>query len=183
MAGPQPEALSNLMNSILVMAEECLIDAGLEVPSQVFVSHGEPPADCCDALSVWVRSLRPGSSTFPIPQTTPARCGELSTIVDVSLRLDRPCFPTLKNSKVAPFPTADEMQTAADALLVDARVLWCCLQAAQEAHTLLPEPFNDVVWGPMTPHRSSDCAGWRWDFTVEGPGCCWVAPTPSPSGS
>ncbi len=112
--------------------------------------------------------------------------------VDMSLGIIRDCFPTVKGeTKKDPFPEAGAVQAASDALLIDARTLWCCLQAAHAAGQLIPPPVGadpadpglDVVWGPMLPRRGGGCAGWEWQFTVEAPACCWDAPPLVGTGS
>lgn len=197
MACPEDEMLSDILNHILAVAEECLEGCDRPIPDDVFHHHGprRPPGDCCSHLTVHVRQIRPtsdgegGQTQFPGTFIgIPNNCGQVQMAVDASLTLSRDCFPTLKDDKSDPFPTAAEMQAASDELAIDARVLWCCLLAAQAAGTLLPPgpqfaDLVDVVWGTMSPFRGGGCAGWEWEFTLNLPSCCW-SPPPSPaSGS
>lgn len=194
MAGPQPELLSDIVNLILANAEECLVDGGRPPFEKVFHHQGprRPPGDCCDYLAIFVRQIRPTTDSeqrlTPFPGTAVARelnCTTIQMALDLSLAFVRPCFPGVTGNKVQPFPEAEAMQVASDDLTIDARVLWCCLIAAQHQGQLLPEPMqpDDVVWGVMAPFRGGGCAGWQWDFTVLVPPCCWEAPPIIGSGS
>ncbi|HUU97856.1 MAG TPA: hypothetical protein VM487_19135 [Phycisphaerae bacterium] len=189
MSGVQPEILSDVANSILVNAEACFESCGIDVPTEVFVSHMKPPDDCCDWMAVWVRDIVP-VNPFPRVQTNiNPNCTEVSMGVLMSLGWKRDCYPTVKDDKTDPFPGGDVMQAAADALLIEARTMWCCILAAYTAGQLLPRdpepdgPQPDIVWGKMTPNRGGGCAGWTWDFTLEVPACCWDAPPLPGSGS
>lgn len=182
-----PEVFSNVANLILNTAEECLAASVLGVPEDAFVSHNRPPDDCCDFISVWYRRLFL-TKGFPSPFGGAARCNDLSIAADMTLVWKRPCWPTVKADPADPFPAPDLVQIAADNLLIDARLMMCCMLAAYETGELTPSTLSPnytfrIAWGALTPLRTGDCAGWQWDFSVEIPSCCEWPGSGSGSGS
>jgi len=139
----------------------------------------------CNYLSVHA-SLIYGTERFPAPQTTATRrCAELGQAMQLTLRLRRCDYPRLRPQREAPFPPADEITAASRDLLVDARVLWCCVVGAYDQGELFQNPNLDylpaherentllpTIFGQMTPVREASCAGWDWTITVEMAPCC-----------
>jgi len=182
----EPFIFADIATDLLVTAAQCLEDhteAG--APAEVFLSHDGTPRFCCDYLSVHA-SLIYGTERFPAPQTTATRrCAELGQAMQLTLRLRRCDYPRLRPQREAPFPPADEITAASRDLLVDARVLWCCVVGAYDQGELFQNPNLDylpaherentllpTIFGQMTPVREASCAGWDWGITVEMAPCC-----------
>lgn len=148
-------------------------------PKDGFISHTAPPDDCCDFVAVWMDRLDP-TREFPLVNTTFVdRCGETGRMALVKARVRRSCYPVIKDNARSPFPSAGEMQAAAEALLMDANVVWCRLVSAfGEGVYALSEPecaagclnfkMEQLV---MDPPRGG-CAGFTVSFWMELEGCC-----------
>lgn len=174
--------LADVMQSIVDVACECLeTSSPLGRPGDCFISHNTPPDDCCDFLSVWVERIRPSEGFADGQYVTGgrlwARCGNLSSIADVNIRLVRPCFPVVIDDALNPFPPAIDIQAASEALAIDAWVLNCCIHTAISNGELLPDDVVgsclEVGIGDMVPHGpNGGCAGWTWDLSIELGDCC-----------
>lgn len=170
-----PAYYVDLLQNIIDIGCVCLEDTVLGVPADCYVSHCEPADDCCDFLAIWIENIYP-TRQFPAEYDGTTRaCTEFSPAINVGLRLMRPCVPTVVDNADNPFPPAAELDASAKDLLVDARVLWCCLAQAQSDGSLWPEGYEclDVAWGVMdcTGPRGG-CAGWTWRFAIETDQCC-----------
>lgn len=167
------EHLTEVLQSILDTACSCMIDTTYGIPADCYISHGEPADDCCDFLAVWVERIRPSHGFSDGEYITGGKlwdkCCDMNSIADVSIRLVRPCFPGLVDNQSNPLPSAEEMQAAAAALLVDVWVLECCVAQANCHGTLLPPGLClELGIGDATPHGpQGGCAGWTWDLAVE----------------
>lgn len=120
------DLLSQLMNQILGCACDCLNTHGsCSCPCRVFISAGVPPQDkCCDdgQLAIWTDRIYTHGN-FPSELGTVNQC-MAPLAAEVVIRLDR-CFPTV-NDNGEP-PTAEELQTASDAIYQDQYVLTRCI--------------------------------------------------------
>jgi len=148
-------------------------------PADCFLSHCLPAFDCCDFLALWIERIRPSrgfqDAAYPTGGRLWDRCCNLGSVVDFGLTLVRPCYPTLVDDAFNPFPSASDQQAATELLMVDARILMCCLQQASCAGDLFPSNTNclEIGWGDLTPEcPDGGCAGWTWRFTVELEACC-----------
>lgn len=107
-------------NDMLDEVVSCLQGNGYDVPDCVFVSAGEPAADCCDQL---VATLGKWSKTAPAGGTASSPCGALWR-VEVSIRL-YVCVPSLDDAGT--FPPCDEQDAAAQAMLGQLATIVTCL--------------------------------------------------------
>lgn len=174
-----PTDLADILQSILVASCACLEDTLAGTPEMCFVSHNEPADDCCDYLAVWVERIRPSHGFAEGQYITGGKlwnkCCDLNFVADISIRLVRPCFPTLKDNPFDPFPGADEMMAASDSLLQDIRKLQCCVTGAWCDGTLIPSdgPCLEMGVGDVLPHGpKGGCAGWTWQIAIELDSCC-----------
>jgi hypothetical protein len=180
MALLNPAHINDLLQSILDVACSCLEDTPSGVPSDCFISHGQPPDDCCNFLAIWIDKIHPRigpeNSDFFIGEKVWTRCGDFGMIADFSLRLMRPCFPTLVDNPMNPFPPAADVQAAAENLLIDIQVLRCCISSAICEGILLPSTSDadclEIAVGDIYPvGPRGGCAGWTLQFSVELDAC------------
>lgn len=174
-----PTHLADVLNSFLLNACACLEDTPYGAPKDCFISHGEPPDDCCDFLAVWVERIMPShgfaQGEFQTGGRIWSKCCDLNAVADISIRLVRPCYPTLIDDPFSPFPDPADVQEAAVKLAIDIWMLQCCLTAAQCAGVLFPAGANclELGVGDAVPHGpKGGCAGWTWGLAVELDVCC-----------
>lgn len=173
-----PNVLTQVLQSILDVGCSCLVDTEYGQPEDCFISHDEPPDDCCDFLAIWAERIRPSRGFQDGQYVTGGKlwdkCCSLNAVADINLRLVRPCYPTLIDNPLSPFPDAADMQEAAEKLSQDIWVLQCCTMEAHCQGLLLPSTTDclEVGWGDATPFVRGGCAGWTWSLTVELPTCC-----------
>jgi hypothetical protein len=129
----------------------------------------------CDFLTVWLVRQYP-TQTFPAWKDSASKpCEPVRAAIEIEVRLVRPCYPVLQDNAQDPFPPPPLIDAAAKDLLIDARVLWCCLQRAFDEGEFYPPDMEclDVKWGEMMFHGpQGGCAGWKWRITLEGEPCC-----------
>jgi hypothetical protein len=168
--------LPNAVSAILEVAATCLEGTPDGRPTDVWLYHTAPPADCCQGIYAWVESIGM-SKSFPGDWTGPVDCVGLVPVAKVALRLYRPCWPVVKDNPNSPFPPGAESDVAAANLQMDAVKLICCLTGD------LSDP-GGVIWNaagdclkatigtiqPVTP--SGGCAGWTIRMSIELPSCC-----------
>jgi hypothetical protein len=170
-----PAYLNEILQSILDSVCLCLADTTLGQPEDCFISHTRPPDDCCDYLAIWMERMLP-TYEFPFineakPDTT---CGTVHRMMEVKLKLARSCYPVVADNAANPFPPPATIQAAAEALLIDANVLWCCVQCAFDDGAPWPDDacldarFNELV---MDRPRGG-CAGMTISFLLELDHCC-----------
>jgi hypothetical protein len=169
-----PAYLNDVLQTVLDSVCDCLDNTTLGTPKDCFISHRQPPDDCCDFLAIWIDRLLP---TFEFPDVSfrVERCGDVRRMADISLRLVRPCWPTLKDNANSPFPTPAEMQAAAESLLIDANVLWCCLSdtfAAGLGCDNLNGCLDAIIEELVMDDPRGGCAGMTMTFRLELEGCC-----------
>jgi len=181
-----PSDLNDMMQSMVDIGCLCLEDSPDGVPKYCFISHNEPPDDCCDFLAVWLERIRPRTGFENAAYTTGekvwSRCGDVGAVMDVRLRLMRDCWPVVQDDALNPFPPVADMQAAADNLLIDLQLLRCCLSAAACNGVLYPENFECLEFGigdaiPIGPRGG--CAGWDLTYTFELEACTY-GPDPEP---
>lgn len=169
-------SINELVATVLEHACSCLEASTTGVPKYCFISHGEPPEDCCDFMAVWLDRIFPVLN-FPIAEdVNEHRCDLIRGAADINLQIRRPCWPGPENNAQAPFPAPAKMQAAAEDLLVDAKTLWCCITGGMQDAVVeaLPE-FEGlgVRWGTMKAHADKGiCVGWDMDLWFELPQCC-----------
>jgi len=178
-----PGVLADLAVHVAELVCDCLeSDSVLGRPKDCFPVHGTPPDDCCDFLATWFPQLRPTRS-FPNDlnaDTASVRCGDVTMAADMTVSLMRPCYPALKDNPFNPFPPSAETAQAAQDLLIDARVMWCCLVAAAADGSIFPVSAggpdldcSDVWFGPMIPEGPrGGCAGWSITLSFHVGPCC-----------
>jgi hypothetical protein len=175
-----PTYLLDLTEAMLARLCECLDGTPRGRPADCFISHDQPPHDCCDFLAIWVERVKP-TLEFPSEFFGTWRCGDVRPMAEFRALLVRNCWPTVRNNPKSPFPPPEEMDAAASDLLIDGQVLWCCLSSAAADHSLLPPSMdcNEIRLTRMDPVRQADCAGWSIRWVVELDACC----EPTPVGS
>ncbi len=149
----------DLAHTILTAAAECLnANTANGAPEQQYVGHQLPATDCCDQLVVWL--------TQAIPVAGSQVCAAPATLL-FNVRVLRPCQPGLKENGDP--PTAEEMETAAAEMLVDIKVLWCCLLDKIAEAT----DNNTVRILGATPFPTQGlCAGWTLSIGIDDDDCC-----------
>jgi hypothetical protein len=177
-----PDHINNMMQSVLDVACTCLEDSPLGAPSDCFISHCAPPDDCCDFLSIWLDRIRPRqgfeNAAYITGEKVWAKCGDVGGVADISLRIMRDCYPVVKDNATNPFPSGVEMQTAAEALLIDLQILRCCIQEANCMGILYPDSEDanclEFAIGDATPEcPRGGCAGWTLTFGIELDSCAY----------
>lgn len=175
-----PTDINDIMQAMLDVACNCLAETPLGLPANCYISHNEPPDDCCDFLAVWLERIRPRigfeNAAYTTGEKVWARCGDVGAVADINLTLMRPCFPTLKDNPFNPFPGAVEMQAAADNLLIDLQVLRCCIMSAACQRILFPsgDECQELGIGDITPEGPrGGCAGWTLRFALELDSCAY----------
>jgi hypothetical protein len=179
-----PTQINDILQSFLDVACNCLEDSPLGVPADCYISHNEPPDDCCDFLAIWLERIRPRigfeNAAYITGEKVWAKCGDVGGVADIQIRLMRPCFPTLKDNATNPFPPAIEMQTAAENLLIDLQLLRCCIQEANCMGILFPTTDGaeclELAIGDAVPEGPrGGCAGWSLSYGFELDSC-WYGP-------
>lgn len=132
--------LSTLADELLAAAESAVDEprTGHALPDRRYVGVAQPPADC-DQLVVFydpdepIEIRRRGDSTVPSPSDV---CAVLP-VGRLCVELWRSCWPTVSDGADSPvLPTADEIETATDGLLVDLWALTTGLLSEWAARTL-----------------------------------------------
>jgi len=175
-----PAHLNDMMQSMLDAACNCLADSPLGLPADCYISHGQPPDDCCDFLAIWLERIRPRigfeNAQYITGEKVWAKCGDVGGVADIEIRLMRPCFPTLKDNATNPFPPATEMQQAAEYLLIDLQILRCCIQEAHCMGVVFPDDTEclELAIGDVTPEGPrGGCAGWTLTYGFEMESCLY----------
>lgn len=170
-----PAYLNDTLQAILDEVCDCLDNTTLGRPNDCYISHASPPDDCCDFLAIWIERLLPTYS-FPAVSDRVEKCGDIHRMAEVRLKLVRSCWPVVKDNANAPFPTGEEMQAAAEALLIDANVMWCCVEqtfAGPEGVACGEWDCLDVKMNELLFDRPrGGCAGISMSFLLELNGCC-----------
>lgn len=157
--------------------------------TRAFVLAGNILTGNCDFLSIWLERIRPRvgfeNAQYITGEKVWAKCGDIGGVADVALRLMRPCFPVAKDNATNPFPTATEMQAAAENLLIDVQVLRCCISASYCAGLLFPDTPDadclELAIGDIVPAGPrGGCAGWTLYFAIELDSC-WYGDLPASS--
>lgn len=169
-----PAYINDIFQAILDDVCGCLDNTVLGTPKDCFISHREPPDDCCDYLTIWLDQMLP-TYNFPEVTTRVQKCGDVRRMARVRMKLLRSCWPVVKDNASSPFPSAEEIQSASEALLIDGNVLWCCVVDAAGGGANCDE-WNDCLdfkMDEMVPLKNrGGCAGWEIGFTIELKGCC-----------
>jgi len=174
--------LADVAADLLAYAGQCLDDyAPAGAPECQFIGHGSDAVPRREEyLSVQVTPFAP-SIGFPTPASGVIRgCQDITWVSTFTLRLHRCPYPHLTGDNPSqPMPTPEELTSASESLLYDARVLQCCLPSGWAAGELfanpnlpVPAPTLEVLWGSMTAFRQGNKAGWDWPITVGVVPCC-----------
>lgn len=159
--------LPQLANRLLELGCACLADTPNGRPGDCGLYWTQPPADCCDAFSVWLGRMYVAKQ-FPIEWTGPAKCSDLTTVAPFGLTLYRNCWPVVEPDPFKPFPPGEATTTAAADLMMDAVKLYCCVMGDLTAgldSTVLDGELLNVSIGGLEPARPlGGCAGYT--FTV-----------------
>lgn len=140
-----------------------------------FISHTAPPDDCCDFLAVWIDGIFPTSKFPSIDESTADRCGDISRMIRVNIRLRRACYPVVRDNATAPFPPPSEMQSAAEGLLIDANIVWCRLSSGIHSGIYVSETSGCIDFklvNLMMDRPRGGCAGLTAQLLVELDPCC-----------
>lgn len=120
-------------------------DALTREASRKFISHGPPPFDCADQLTVHLESLK-ASNPLNRQDIGPNVCAvvPVGVLVVTIVR----CVTT-QNGKNA--PAADDLTSDSTGLLTDLNDLWTGLVTATLDRSLLNVPCSAVTWLPAVP--------------------------------
>lgn len=143
-------------------------------PAWCGLYHTIPPADCCDALLVWVERIEP-TEVFPNPFGGALKCGTVVPMASIAMRLYRPCWPTVKDTANPLSGLYQEAELATVDLQIDAVSLFCCLMSdLSSPDSVIKAGGCDLAtMGAMTPEPPrSGCVAWTVRFKLELPGCC-----------
>lgn len=168
-----PGLLNDVLQSILDNLCECLGEnTTLGAPKDCFIYHTRAPDDCCDSLVIWLDRILP-TAQFPIPFVGRDECGAVGRMMRVGVKLVRPCWPTVVDNPSNPFPPVAAMQAAAETMLIDTNVLWCCLSAGLSAGDHDPSgSCQDFHIESVIPDKPrGGCAGVTASFLVELDAC------------
>jgi hypothetical protein len=168
-----PAYVNDILQGLLDDVCACLANTTLGQPQDCFISHTQPPDDCCDFLAIWIDRMLPTYS-FPNVSDRVQRCNDVHRMVDVKLRLVRPCWPVVRDNAAKPFPTAEAIQQAAEGLMIDMNVIWCCVvdSVAQGIGCDGPSCL-DVLLEELRPDPPrGGCAGMTMTLRIELEGCC-----------
>lgn len=170
-----PAYINEILQGILDSVCECLADTTLGQPPDCFISHTRPPDDCCDYLAIWLDEIMP-TEQFPLGTDTmvDTKCGNTHRMMRVKMKLVRSCYPVVRDNATSPFPSPSEIQAAAEALLIDANVMWCCVQCAFDEGDVFPDgSCLDAKFVNLEMDRPrGGCAGATMTFLVEMDQCC-----------
>jgi hypothetical protein len=175
--------LNDMARGMLEAACLCLEDTETGVPASCFVSHGSPPDDCCDYLAISLMRVY-NSSRFPAETEGGDDCSGIVPVASFQLKLMRPCYPTVVDDAQNPFPAPADINAASELLLIDARVLWCCVTNTLASGGLTTWPTipgmdcPDYKVGRLTPVVGGGCAGWTLPYLVELDSCCGLENLP-----
>lgn len=168
-----PAYLNDRLQMILDEVCECLANTTLGSPRSCFISHTSPPDDCCDFLSIWIERLLPTYS-FPATSDRVSKCNDIHRMAEVRMRLMRSCWPVVSDNAANPFPPPEKIQAASEALLIDANVMWCCVEGTFtsglgcEAWDCLDFQMSELTFD----RPRGGCAGVSMSFLMELTGCC-----------
>lgn len=167
--------INDVLHGIMEHVYACLDNTTLGQPKDKFLSFTRPPDDCCDYLAVWFEDLLP-TVNFPAVFDGEDDCGVVQRMMEVKLKLVRPCWPILKDNANSPFPAPSEIAAAAENLTIDANVLWCCLSDGFNGSDVWPEGDSLCLGSKLQSLRPDKprggCAGMTATVWVELEGCC-----------
>lgn len=173
MTALDPSFLPQLLNRIVDVGCTALETSPNGKPGFCGLYHAAPPADCCDALVVYVERLTMIKS-FPQESQSPIKCDEIP-MVSGAMRLFRPCWPTIKIDAHNPFPGNETTTVAAINLMMDASALYCALASDLGNTDGVIKAGNPLAarLGQLTPQPPrGGCASWTVSFQIELNPCC-----------
>lgn len=158
---PNVELVWTAASSLLVAANQTLLDNSLTPPNLQYVSYNAPPWDC-DQLTVHFEALKPNRATTLAERRAPARIAAFNYEVDLQLTLVG-CVPVRQDV----IPTADEMSTNAHGFYQRAWTLYhgltCQLDTIFNAGTCTVKKI-----GELSPHGpQGGYASFTINFNVE----------------
>lgn len=175
MAEIEPEAINNILQSILDGVYECMGDTVDGRPENAFMSFGRPPDDCCDYLTIYLQTLQP-TVGFPVVDNGMTQDCGTTRMATVHMKLVRSCWPIVQNNPMNPFPPSTEIQEASEKLTIDANVVWCCLTEGLSSGEFYPDG-NALCkdWRMLdlqVDQARGACAGFTVRFQLELEACC-----------
>jgi hypothetical protein len=129
-------------------------------PERQLISAGQPVADCCEQLAVWVNPITEGNRS-------PLTKAPMMQIVAPTFRvLATRCVPTgqIVQRKYVP-PEAEALTAAAEQHMADGWALWNHLLNLINADLLFDRCGDLTRWSEL-PIAGGGCAGWELQFTV-----------------
>lgn len=167
--------VSTLAHALLASAAGSLASP----PADQWVSMGEPAADGCDQLVVWVNKFRLGflkrqtrsSPGILTDNRTPMEPGGALPMVDMTVQLLRCGAPQATGDLTLALPSPTAMDTHGTTMLTDGWALYHGLIAAWSAGTLFgspnPIPAHHTLFEPMTAYGpESGVSGWTIPITL-----------------
>jgi len=179
---PEPRLrIADIGTRILSVAAASLENTPNGIPEKIYLATFDPPDDCCDFIAVYPDRLHHvRTSEFPAENERfnvhdLYKENKLGWAQDFVIKLRRPCQPTISDSRVDPFPEADDMHRYAENILIDQNTLTCGVENGIKFRWMLDDFFGkrfQVVVGPLFNDSRADCAGFSWRLTVEIPCYC-----------
>jgi hypothetical protein len=158
-------ALGDLALIIKTNAETYLVDAGLEVPANSYVTHGSLSWDCCDLLVVTIDQVVK-TKRFPSKDNVVHR--PVRTAVSMTVYLSR-CWPV--GNDQYPIPSNQQLEDAALELADYGWVLdqrFSCAVADNSLISGVPFSCDSATYDGITPlGPGGGCAGWKLGVSVE----------------
>lgn len=167
-------AASDLYDTCLTLLQACyealeLTPAG--APDRTFVSPGVPAWDCCPQLTVHAGGPAQGDTAPLQPPLQPGhRVGDgmVVNLVAMTATIIR-CAPTVETQgQVAVFPSALELDAAAQIMLSDCWAIWNYLKTRKREDLLFPPKTREMFFDPaVSLGASGGCVGWEMQFRVQ----------------
>jgi hypothetical protein len=163
-------SLYGIAAELLAKSAAILAGTAAGAPSNQYVSHGEPPYDCCDTLTVHVGMLRFGSFKLGADGSTGVRDPKMPVVpvvplVVTALRCQR---AQAQGGLQITLPSPSLMAADAATIMADGWSLFCGINNAQRAGSLFAgypcRPFEVDPALPVAPEGG--CLGWTLSVQV-----------------
>lgn len=161
---------AQLARALIADTARCLAENDRPVPERQFISHCKVPADCCEYLTVGLPKSFPVEPGTMRPLTSPDRCASWEWALEWVLILGRDCRPVTSGNRFAPAPAPSALTDHADGLLLDLRVLQCCIApAVLDVFARANAACSDLMPGTIQCWSDADCSGWQYTFRTTVP--------------
>lgn len=164
-----PLALKRAATLVCDCLEESTVNGR---PAWCGLYHTTPPADCCDALLVWLDRIDTVEN-FPAPTTAALRCKNVYPMATVNMILYRPCWPVVQDASLSGLLAPAELESVD--LQMDAVAMYCCLlnDLASDDSVIKGGLCDFASMGALTPGPPrGGCTSWKVQFKLALPPCC-----------